>query len=169
MTANECFWRAGAKAAAIRVQSLRRLHWMVLLTVCLGVVSVLAQSASTISPTATMKTFVIIFRQGPQLLTEADKQHRAQETVAWARGQNAAGHKLDPRILAPESEQRGSGSSSSVGWALTALLFLEARDLSEATQIAEAHPALRYGAEIEVRPWAPPVPSGIATTSPAGR
>ena len=39
---------------------------------------------------------------------------------------------------------------------ITALLFLEAADLGEAVQIAEAHPALRYGANVEVRQWAPP-------------
>ena len=38
-----------------------------------------------------MKTFVIIFREGTQPLTEADKQRRTEETVAWARRQNAAG------------------------------------------------------------------------------
>jgi hypothetical protein len=107
-----------------------------------------------------MKTFVIIFRQGPQQLTEADKQRRAQETTAWAKAQNAAGHKLDPRILAPESERRGSADSASGERPVTALLFLEARDLNEATQVAEAHPALRYGSEVEVRPWGPPVPVG---------
>jgi hypothetical protein len=179
MTAYECSCRAGAKRRRnLSRRSLRRriaggfvqrLGRVVLLTACLCVVSVLAQSGNTIPPTSTMKTFVIIFRQGPQQLTESDKQRRAQETVAWARGQNAAGHKLDPRILAPEGERRGSGNSSSDGWPVTALLFLEAHDLSEATQIAEAHPAIRYGSEIEVRPWAPPVPSGTATASPAAR
>jgi hypothetical protein len=116
-----------------------------------------------------MKTFVIIFRQGPQQLTESDKQRRAEETVAWARTQNAAGHKLDPRILAPESERRGSGNSASAGQPVTALLFLEARDLTEATQVAEAHPALHYGSAVEVRPWAPPVPVGAATATSNSR
>jgi hypothetical protein len=113
-----------------------------------------------------MKTFVIIFRQGPRQLTESDKKRRAEETVAWARARNAAGHKLDPRILAPEGERRGSGNSTNDGWPVTALLFLEAHNLGEATQIAEAHPAIRYGSEVEVRPWAAPVPAGTATTTP---
>ena len=116
-----------------------------------------------------MKTFVIIFRQGPQQLTEADKQRRAQETTAWAKAQNAGGHKLDPRILAPESEHRGSGNSASDERPITALLFLEARDLSEATQVAEAHPALRYGSKVEVRPWALPAPVGAATATTTSR
>ena len=116
-----------------------------------------------------MKTFVIIFRQGPQQLTEADKERRTQETTAWAKAQNAAGHKLDPRILAPESEHRGSADSASEAWPVTALLFLEARDLSDATQVAEAHPALRFGSEVEVRPWGPPVPVGTATATTSSR
>jgi hypothetical protein len=133
------------------------------------VVSVLAQSTTNLASPTTMKTFVIIFRQGPQQLTEADKQRRAQETTAWAKAQNAGGHKLDPRILAPESEHRGSGNSASDERPITALLFLEARDLSEATQVAEAHPALHYGSEVEVRPWAPPAPVGSATATTTSR
>jgi hypothetical protein len=62
--------------------------------------------------TPTMKTFVIIFRQGPRPLTDTGKQRRGEETAAWARRQNAAGHKLDPHILAPESAHRGPESSA---------------------------------------------------------
>jgi hypothetical protein len=159
MTAYECF----------RARSAHCLIWVVALTVCLCVVSVLAQSANTLPSATAMKTFVIIFRQKPGPLTETDKQRRAEETVAWARAQNAAGHKLDPRILAHESERRGTGNSASDERLVTALLFLEARDLSEATQVAEAHPALHYGSEVEVRPWAPPVPVGTATAAATSR
>lgn len=100
-----------------------------------------------------MKPFVIIFRTGP--INEAEKQRRAEETSAWARRQNEAGHKLDPHILEPE------GANLANGLAISALLFLEAHDLSEATRIAESHPALRYGAQIEVRPSG--VPAALAT------
>ena len=139
------------------------------LAACLGVVSVLAQSATNLAPSTNMKTFVIIFRQGPQQLTEADKQRRAQETSIWAKAVNAAGHKLDPRILAPESEHRGSTNSSTGEHPVTALLFLEARDLNEATEVAEAHPALHYGSEVEIRPWSAPLQVGRATASPTSR
>ncbi len=91
-------------------------RWILLtatLVACLCVVSVLAQSTTNLASPPAMKTFVIIFRQGPQQLTESDKQRRAEETVAWAKAQNVAGHKLDPRILAPESEHRGSADSAS--------------------------------------------------------
>src|SRR5438132_1129512 len=75
--------------------------------------------------TPTMKNFVIIFRQGPHPLTDADKQHRAAETSAWASRQNSAGHKLDPHILAPESVHRGleSPDNKTIAWPITALLF----------------------------------------------
>jgi len=126
-----------------------------------------AQPAGTLSvanqSTAAMKTFVIIFRQGPQPLTDADKKRRAEETATWARRQNSAGHKLDPHILAPES----SAATPADEWTITALLFLEAHDLSEAAQVAESHPALRYGASVEVRPWAAPVPVAPTATPAA--
>jgi hypothetical protein len=122
-----------------------------------------AQPAGTLSVAnqPTMKTFVIIFRQGPQPLTDADKQRRAEETATWARRQNGAGHKLDPHILGSESALRGpenSATTSADARPITALLLLEAHDLNEAAQVAESHPALRYGASVEVRPWAEPVP-----------
>ena len=104
-----------------------------------------------------MKTFVILFRQGSRPLTDNDKQRRAEETGAWARRQNGAGHKLDPRILEPESEYRGPENKADI-WPVTALLFLEAQDMRDAAQVAESHPAVRYGASVEVRPWSPPIP-----------
>jgi hypothetical protein len=103
-----------------------------------------------------MDTFVIIFRQGPRVLTDADKQRRAAETGVWARRHNEAGHKLDPRILTPESTTRGPLPPDA--WPVTAVLFLEARDLNEAGQIAEEHPGLGYGARVEIRPWGRPAP-----------
>lgn len=113
-------------------------------------------------------TFVIIFRQGPRTLTQADLQRRAQETSAWARRQNDAGHKLNPHILAPARERRGAdfGDASGIdAWPITALLLLEARDLAEAARVAGEHPAVGYGANVEVRPWAPPTP--VAAPTPA--
>ncbi len=51
-------------------------------------------------------------------------------------------------------------------WPITALLFLEARDLAEATTVAEEHPAVNYGANVEVRPWAPPTPAAPPPKTP---
>lgn len=120
-----------------------------------------AQRSGAATASVSMKTFVILFRQNPhRVLTEADKQRRAEETTAWARGRNAAGHKLEPRILAPESARCQAPEAAEVPvetWPVTALLFLEARDLADATEVAAIHPALRYGASVEVRAWAPPV------------
>jgi len=102
--------------------------------------------------------FVIIFRQGPQTLSEDDKARRARETSAWASRVNAAGHELNPHILGPEGNLRGAqGVELSTIWPITALLTLKARDLAEATAIAEEHPALRFGSSVEIRPWARPV------------
>ena len=145
--------------------------WPRLVLVLVALFAEISLPAGTLSianqPTTAMKTFVIIFRQGPQLLTDADKQRRAEETATWARRQNSAGHKLDPHILAPESAHRGPETSAATpvdAWTITALLFLEAHDLSEAAQVAESHPALRYGASVEVRPWAAPVPVAPTAT-----
>jgi hypothetical protein len=127
-------------------------------------------SNSSMKETAGMKTFVLIFRQpNHQPLTDAEKHSLAKEMGPWARHQIETGHKLDPHILGPESMRRGSELSAdqSGTWPITALLFLEAHDLSEATQIAESHPGLRYGANVEVRPWSPPVPIAPAAKTPA--
>jgi hypothetical protein len=110
-----------------------------------------------------MKRFVVIFRQGPRTLSDPELQKRAEETSLWARGVNEAGHRLDPRILTAERVNSGNAPAdvSVTGAALiTALLFLEAADLSEAAAIAESHPGLRYGALAEVRPWGAPAPLG---------
>ena len=115
-----------------------------------------------------MKTFVIIFRQSPPVPTPEERQRTASDVVEWAQRVNADGHKLDPRILTPESSVRGEQGSVSLPadeWPVTALLFLEAHDLDEATGIAQSHPALRNRAVVEVRPWNPPVRP--PATSPA--
>lgn len=136
-------------------------------------ISLPAQPVTALSianqPTAAMKTFVIIFRQGPRTLTDTEKQRLFEETVPWARHQNSAGRKLDPHILAPESVHRGPQSTaitSSDAWPITALLFLEAHDLSEAARIAESHPAVRYEVNVEVRAWAAPGPVALAARPP---
>ena len=112
-------------------------------------------------------SFVIIFRQGPRTLTPADLQRRAQETSVWARRQNDAGHRLNPHILTPDRERRGVDMDGATGidaWPITALLLLEARDLADAARVAGEHPAIAYGANVEVRPWARPAPAAAAST-----
>jgi len=111
-------------------------------------------------PRPNMQKFVIIFRQGSRDLSEADKLQRQQQVSAWARAQNTAGHRLEPRILAPESIRAGTNTADThletAREPVTALLFLDAANLAEAAKVAESHPALRFGANVEVRPWAPP-------------
>jgi hypothetical protein len=108
-----------------------------------------------------MKTFVLIFRQSGRVLTEQEKKQRGTEVSAWARGINAAGVKLDPRILGEESYAwtepgKGSAGHTAADATVTALLFLEAATFEEAARVGSEHPALRYGATVEVRPWASP-------------
>ena len=113
-----------------------------------------------------MNDFVILFRQGPRTLTEADLARRQQEVSAWARAQNAAGHRLEPRILAPDMLRPGFDSDAARDvHPVTALLFLQADDLADAARIAESHPASHFGASVEIRPWASPVGPVSATQS----
>jgi hypothetical protein len=114
-----------------------------------------------------MPNFVLIFRQGPHPLTEADQARRQREISAWAREQNAAGHRLEPRILREEARCLddvvfNAGGAGPGTWPLTALVFIEARDLDEAAGIAAVHPGRRFGVSIEVRPWGPPVLAAAA-------
>jgi len=153
-----------------------RLTLVALVALGVGVRAVATQDASVgFSPPSPpnpiiMKTYVIIFRQGPHKLTDADLARRQQEVSAWAREQNAAGHKLEPRILAPEVQRPAVNADGEQGigvnaWPITALLFLQANDLSDAAKVAASHPAKHYNASVEVRPWAgpaaaPPVQDG---------
>ena len=106
----------------------------------------------------TMNTFVLIFRQEAPLCP-SQRQDRAQATRPWAERMNAAGHNLTPRFLAPESHRiaaDGRSQTEAVAEAapITALLFLEAENVAQAVEIARSHPAVCYGASIEVRAWA---------------
>ncbi len=44
-------------------------------------------------------------------------------------------------------------------WPVTALLFLDAVDLDQATALAVSHPAKDYNVAMEVRPWSVPNPA----------
>lgn len=108
-----------------------------------------------------MKPFVIIFRQPQNQLTPADLQARANDMPAWVDAHNRAGHALDPRILEVEGRWRAPDGRSGTAPAteegpLTALLFIEARDIDQAMDIARSHPGFRYGASVEVRGWVTP-------------
>lgn len=112
------------------------------------------------APTRPMKTFVILFRQSPRELTPADLAARQREVSAWAARVNADGHQLEPRILEPATVRPAPGPSGAGegAWPLTALLFLHAADLDEAARVAASHPAVQFGASVEVRAWQAPAP-----------
>lgn len=103
-----------------------------------------------------MNTFVIIFRRRLPALASDERQRLNDETAAWAKTQTD--HELEPRLLSGERAFFGpDGAAGHDGEGiLSALLFLEARDLGEASNIAQSHPGIRYGFNVEVRPWARP-------------
>ena len=105
-----------------------------------------------------MKQFVILFRQGPYLFTETGKARRQAAIVAWAREQNARGHRLEPRSLNPSFTREAIEvtDDESGRWPVTALLFVTARDLAEATALAASHPAKQYNTTVEVSAWPAP-------------
>ena len=114
-----------------------------------------------------MEKFVLLFRQGPATFTEADQARRQSAIRAWARAANAAGCRLEPRSLAPESARPGlAAPAEATGrWPLVALLFLEARDFAEATALAASHPAKDFHTSVEVRAWSAPAVSLLATAT----
>ncbi len=104
-----------------------------------------------------MKSFVIIFRQGPPALNPAELAQRQREVSAWVRENNTPERKLEPRILTPDvARPNGDDGVGDGAWPITAFLFIEAHDLDEAATIAASHPAKHFRARVEVRPWAPP-------------
>jgi hypothetical protein len=115
-----------------------------------------------------MKTFVLIFRQNPaRERTPAQNQQLAAEMPAWVQCQEGEQRKFDPRILTRESPRVSAEKETGVppgSWPIGALLFVEATDLADATRVAESHPALKFGASVEVRAWAAPVPPAPEST-----
>src|SRR6187455_1345357 len=88
-----------------RMVALFRSTRVAFIALSLGLAQGNAQSSTAAAPAklaSAMHSFVIIFRQGPHTYSEADLKRRAQEVSAWAGRQNAAGHKLEPRILGPD-------------------------------------------------------------------
>lgn len=115
-----------------------------------------------------MKTFVLIFRQNPaRERTPAQNQQLAAEMPAWVQCQEGEQRKFDPRILTRESPRVSAEKETGVppgSWPIGALLFVEATDLADATRVAESHPALKFGASVEVRAWTAPVPPAPEST-----
>ncbi len=105
--------------------------------------------------------FVLIFSRRPGALSLADQRKLAEQVGVWAAKEEAAGYHLDPHILGPQSlrigsdHRRGPALQTADG-SIGAIMFLEAKDFDEAVQVADGHPALQFGASVEVRPWAPP-------------
>jgi hypothetical protein len=105
-----------------------------------------------------MNTYVIVFRRGRAALSETEQQQLGQAIGPWAAAQNEAGYRLEPRLLTAEARHYGPHAALAEADALpvTALLFLDARDLDEAARVAQSHPGMHYGFSIEVRAWSGP-------------
>src|SRR5262249_6873181 len=127
-------------------------------------------STTTDKPGLPMKHFVLLFRQNPTRLSEAEQKRRFEEVRAWALRQNDDGRKLDPRILGQENYRVGpDGKGGPVGETgdgpLIAITFLEARDFAEAVRMADSQPGVRYGVRVEVR-WGGPPPAAPTASKP---
>jgi hypothetical protein len=106
-----------------------------------------------------MKQFVLLFRQGPRNLSEKELKQRGDEVRAWAIRQRTEGRILDARILDDQAYRATPDREvpqSDTEWRVSAVVFLGAHDLAEATRIAQSHPSLRYGISVEVRGWSAP-------------
>lgn len=107
-------------------------------------------------------SFVLLFRQGDRKLTEAEQKRRSEEVRAWMMQQFGEGRFPDPRLLGDESYRSDDhASGANEGGKILAIVFIDARDFSEAAKIARTHPGLHYGVNIEVRPWSRPVPQPV--------
>src|ERR1700678_4081429 len=113
-----------------------------------------------------MKQFAYFFRQGPVDLSEEQQKRRIDEVRDWAVLRQTEGRRLEPKILTVDSHHVAPVALSPLQlaseWPLGAVDFLEARDLNEAVQIAQTHPAINYGISIEVREWTVPSAAPLA-------
>jgi len=144
----------------------RATRWVVAMAaLALGGTAWLGQAGSSPVPaegsSASMQQFALLFRPGSTPLSESDQKRRADAVLQWARQQNEAGRKLDPRALGREHRWIGPDSGGDAGaprdvGSLSNILFLEARDFAEAVEVARTHPGLQFGASVEVRAWARP-------------
>jgi len=108
--------------------------------------------------------FVLIFRRKAGGLSLADQRKLTEQVGPWAAQQEAAGHHLDPHILGAQSLRIAPGHRRNLAPPsgddkIGAIMFLEAKDFDEAVQVADSHPALEFGASVEVCPWSPPAAS----------
>jgi hypothetical protein len=112
------------------------------------------------SPSQSMQTFVIIFRQ-TRPLTESELKARDGKMKPWIQ-QHKESFRLEPRVLSPERlvfGDRSHANAAPMDTPITALLFVESENLQAAGRLAASHPATEFGAVVEVRPWSRPAPA----------
>jgi hypothetical protein len=95
-------------------------------------------------------------------LTPEESQRRNVEIPVWAKQVREMGVTLDPRSFekaifsSPSQEDGGASRNETDIRAFSNIVFLDSSSEEQAIQIAKIHPALRYGATVEVRSWTPP-------------
>lgn len=152
--------------AIARLRRIARMHRIAFAALWAALALAVSVPASATTPPSSessitaMSHFVVLFRRHPGALSAAEQAGLGRDIGAWARLHNEAGHRLAPHILAPESRHAGPQREAEP-LPVTALLFLEARDLDEAARVAESHPGMRYGFSAEVRAWSAPNPAPV--------
>lgn len=107
-----------------------------------------------------MEQFVFIFRKDSISLTDAEKRRVGDEAKAWSSHLLSQGWKLEAGMLGTQCKKVNAECETGAGVEspIVAVDFLQARDFTEAVEIAETHPGLCYGLSVEVRPfqaWTP--------------
>lgn len=124
---------------------------------------------------------MLLFRNtGPENyrhLSPDERQQVITDWNAWFEGLVAAGKAIDgqpleaeTRIVAgPGGSRVTDGPFPETKEAIGGYVTLLVRDLAEATEIAQRHPALAYGLVIEVRQLTPGCHLGVVTRPTASR
>lgn len=124
---------------------------------------IFGQSASTVCPkeegSTKKQSFVSLFPEGSQRLSEEEQKRRTEEVRAWAVKQSKDERAFDRRVL-DEMGYRTDGIERTNDASVIALNFIEAAEFTEAVALARTHPGLRYGVSIEVPPWKDPRATG---------
>ncbi|HEY3757460.1 MAG TPA: YciI family protein [Opitutaceae bacterium] len=107
--------------------------------------------------------FLLLFRNsGPETHRHLSADERQRLMVAWngwydrlaAQGKAVEGQplELETRVVSgPEGKRVVDGPFAEAKEAIGGFVKLLARDLDEATEIAQQHPGLQYGLVIEIR------------------
>lgn len=108
---------------------------------------------------SSMPDFALVFRSG-DALAPADLARRNDAARAWALALRDAGRLRAAHPLEDACVRVAAAASRPVHdpRAIASVLVIEAADLDAAVALAEGHPGLAFGTEIDVRPVKPVAP-----------